>query len=1410
MYISGGSTAPPSPATIERKNQIKSRLATLTKQRIHNIFVPKVLCLTSSKVEEQCQKNHLTFLQLLAPFCIMQNGAVPVRTPSQSYSVEDFRVKLLSSTYFQPVVPETAEKELKIIANEMRPSTSPDKRLLEQQIYSVRDIKRYLKRASEAEDSLSSDPTPWYTEIIDTISKSMNFQPHEQFDQPLSQMLVISSAEPDPVATLKNLQLGKGFPKVLKNGQFSAQIPKFVVVVHDTCESHLIDPRSVLRILHGYFRPEQCKLITINSLPPTSPNLSQPDMWTKEMGWMERRKTNAYRENVEAGKNKKGDGGESAVLPLGSHLSPEDMMGLQKLMTDVVTKGVIVEMERRMFTINQEVNSSRKGLKNTFKSWFKSKETKRRRSTEDPVYDNQSIECQIRLLGDLAFMVRDYELALSMYRMVKDDFRNDRAWHHFASACEMIGICIFLSNGPYKEMIYAFDGATGFHLQPGGIDELPERWTRVRCRTRAAILAGEILSIYGENEDFKSRCKFLEKAAIVEKENRHGGEHLVPALLHEQIALSKLKVSITKNTEGLVIPCLRTSGRHFLLAGFHYAYSFNMHHSFHSYGLFAKYYTDFELGWPNLANHIHHWLGRQLSALGSNKLAADSLTELINSGNIDLMPIQHQGNVLSDYFRVVACTTKAKDGDGYKMKLPIFYDNELTVLILENAIEDKKFLEEPWSFSAQPRRGNSNTTYNVNTLDEAWEDCEDAIERLDGGWKALQKPKLPKLKKKSINQEGKAPQWCSIAETVTVIVYCRNPLEHDLKIVNMSLNVKYDGQNDQNQNENIELFPIPTILIRPMDKISVELKFRPLKEGLIRVLGLKYELEGLTVNAERIKCQHMFDIKGRLLNNNRQNASTGAREVDVRNLIDVVGFRPYLAATIDLKINTDKTRSGEISSGSFNLKNIGKVPINTLSIFCNESSFLMLDNHAIQGTNDDGVLYKLPLLELSGDGGMLVVPFYTCTPKTKKPLEKEIYIIIKYANVTSDGDIKYKNQKFITRQVRMKIKLNILPSITLLGSFRSVPGTPTSLLLSLNVRNDCDVNNVVSGKNDEVLKVDAVYMLSPNWDFKSLEGNIQKHMEEQFELTSGESWNSIYKIDLIRPDDNRRLVISTLYGKDNDINANNILNDDTIFNVEGEGKKIKMNNPIGKKIIIDHAEAYQTYVAAILLEDNEDTEDTGPKTIQEIRERADQRRATIAVGNSKDGEGTLPVPWSEEAFLWGPDPGINLFCLWRSYNNNDKSVFKFGLSSSFKLPSIPITSSSSNGCPLRLSCEYTNKLHHDFEIDGACSMDIQVQICHERLTDKSQTNIGFVFEANDTSDNNTAIDYKWLGDKKKSFVGPRDSLKVGGVISINLKVLFLRKGLHDLNNFTLTILNENEKGQGKYRFENLQFIVEVV
>ena len=149
----------------------------------------------------------MSFLQLLAPFCIMQSGGVPVRTPSQSYTVKDFRVKLVSPGYYNPVAPQIAEEEVKLVTKTIIPTTTPETRLIEQQIYSTRDIKRYLKRTVDAEDSMNGDATPWYTATTDVVAKSLRFQPYEQLDQPLSQIFVISSAESDPVSTLKNMQL---------------------------------------------------------------------------------------------------------------------------------------------------------------------------------------------------------------------------------------------------------------------------------------------------------------------------------------------------------------------------------------------------------------------------------------------------------------------------------------------------------------------------------------------------------------------------------------------------------------------------------------------------------------------------------------------------------------------------------------------------------------------------------------------------------------------------------------------------------------------------------------------------------------------------------------------------------------------------------------------------------------------------------------------------------------------------------------------------------------------------------------------------------------------------------------------------------------------------------------------------
>ena len=205
--------------------------------------------------------------------------------------------------------------------------------------------------------------------------------------------------------------------------------------------------------------------------------------------------------------------------------------------------------------------------------------------------------------------------------------------------------------------------------------------------------------------------------------------------------------------------------------------------------------------------------------------------------------------------------------------------------------------------------------------------------------------------------------------------------------------MKYQNE-VENDHEAIESIPVSAIVVRPLEKAFIELKFRPHKVGVIKILGLDYTLEGLTINAEKISCTRMFDIKGKPLNNNRANASSGAREIDTRTLLDVVGPRALMSASMNVDFDPSKTPSGEISAGHFIFKNLGKVAAGEISIFCNEPNFLLLDSHTLHSTSDGGSLYKLGSLEIPVNGGDVKLPFHTCTPSVSIATVKHIYVIV--------------------------------------------------------------------------------------------------------------------------------------------------------------------------------------------------------------------------------------------------------------------------------------------------------------------------------------------------------------------------------------------------------------------------------
>ena len=86
-----------------------------------------------------------------------------------------------------------------------------------------------------------------------------------------------------------------------------------------------------------------------------------------------------------------------------------------------------------------QVTSTRKGLRNQFKALLGlrkpgalSPETARPVAANG-TYDNSSPEGQLRQLGDLAFMLQDYETAASSYQLLAADLKADRAWRQFAA-----------------------------------------------------------------------------------------------------------------------------------------------------------------------------------------------------------------------------------------------------------------------------------------------------------------------------------------------------------------------------------------------------------------------------------------------------------------------------------------------------------------------------------------------------------------------------------------------------------------------------------------------------------------------------------------------------------------------------------------------------------------------------------------------------------------------------------------------------------------------------------------------------------------------------------------------------------------------------------------------------------------
>ncbi|PKI35308.1 hypothetical protein CRG98_044322 [Punica granatum] len=205
---------------------------------------PVVMVLTTPLVDEACQKNGLSFIEMLSPFCVFNNIDVPVRTASdQPYRLQKFKLRLFyASDIRQPDLQVTKERLKEVITKAGEEES----------------LNLHLD-APQPDDLLSrseSEVLPsWFKFFNKELIRTLSFSDHEAFDHPVVCLLVVSSKDDQPVNRFVDLFNTDQLPSLLNDGAMDPKIHKLYLLLHDNQdappEKLLISDTEVYPVVNG-------------------------------------------------------------------------------------------------------------------------------------------------------------------------------------------------------------------------------------------------------------------------------------------------------------------------------------------------------------------------------------------------------------------------------------------------------------------------------------------------------------------------------------------------------------------------------------------------------------------------------------------------------------------------------------------------------------------------------------------------------------------------------------------------------------------------------------------------------------------------------------------------------------------------------------------------------------------------------------------------------------------------------------------------------------------------------------------------------------------------------------------------------------------------------------------------------
>eukprot|EP00929_Paragymnodinium_shiwhaense_P017863 TRINITY_DN12768_c0_g1_i2.p1 TRINITY_DN12768_c0_g1~~TRINITY_DN12768_c0_g1_i2.p1 ORF type:complete len:1272 (-),score=208.97 TRINITY_DN12768_c0_g1_i2:409-4224(-) len=759
-------------------------------------------------------------------------------------------------------------------------------------------VERAAPKDLEIDEKLSLKfPTPWFVQWRLSLFRALRWSEHEGLDQPTAVMLVVSSKESDPIYLLENLLHASNMPPLCTQGVLDPVPARAAVLLHDHSDpdSPAMDELNAkFDLVRARFTPHMVVLMEIN-------RGSAPLKQIQEM----------YHPLVLArGVPPPPESGDGTV-GLCQSLTHDDLESLSSAASEVILQCAFPWMERQLQGLEAQISHSRKGLKNQLKYlWRKPREASGTSggggagggsgmqaalsgalslmgdAVAEPgsVYPLHSVEGQMRLAGDLAFHLRDYETAAGYYRTIVGDFKQDRAWKHAAGAYEIWGLCAYMTGTARSEWERVMESAYENYIRASA----PRHALRVVALHQMMI------------------CDSRESAARLIRVNTDIADtSLSSALILEQAAQRYFDAGLK-----------RKGAFYMILAGFMFNKLGLKRLAFCAYRASADLYSR---RWFEIGDHCQFTMARQAFGLGMYRQSLDHFLALLNSFAATDKHVTIQADRESTYlkefvFVVKTWIEKCKPTEAEQrlaLAVPRIAENVQVVLPAnaQQAVEAEMGIPPPpasptgmatpWrtggAVSAAAAAGDYETS---QVALPSWEALGTIC--LGSSLKQDDKLELQCIDRKADRQYDSLLQRCvAVGTEITLALELTNPLRVPLDLSNAKcvgqLTPHEQGADPENAGEDTVDFPAVTLTLAPLETRKVQLAAVPKKVGMLRIQAISWTLR------EQVQCWRQLDIKGRRLQSTKKERASkeGIYSVDRRLEFHVKSSMPRVEASLE-------------------------------------------------------------------------------------------------------------------------------------------------------------------------------------------------------------------------------------------------------------------------------------------------------------------------------------------------------------------------------------------------------------------------------------------------------------------------------------------------------------------------------